>query len=97
MKCINVLSLVQARESLDKDVYNKYLNHFEICLKNEEIDDLNSLLKNSNNSNNNNYNGFLVGYKIPQIGKEFDLLRLGNESIINLELKSKCTREIIIN
>jgi hypothetical protein len=38
---------------------------------------------------------FYVGYKIPQIGKEFDLLRLGRESIINIELKSECTTKKI--
>ncbi|GKS68150.1 hypothetical protein W03_01540 [Nitrosomonas sp. PY1] len=38
---------------------------------------------------------FYVGYKIPQIGKEFDLLRFGKESIINIELKNSSTNENI--
>ena len=39
--------------------------------------------------------GFYVGYKIPQIGKEFDLLRFGVTSIINIELKSESSTEKI--
>ncbi|WP_395001871.1 DNA/RNA helicase domain-containing protein [uncultured Helicobacter sp.] len=32
---------------------------------------------------------FYLNYKIPQINKEFDLLRIGKTSIVNIELKSK--------
>jgi len=37
----------------------------------------------------NDFDGYYVGYKIEQIGKEFDLLRFGKENIINIEFKSK--------
>lgn len=37
--------------------------------------------------------GFYFGYEIPQIGKEFDFLRISNDSVINLELKSRSTEE----
>ena len=33
--------------------------------------------------------GYFVGYTIPQISKEFDLLRFGEESVINIEIKSE--------
>ena len=32
--------------------------------------------------------GFFFSYRIPQISKEFDLLRIGSDSIVNIELKS---------
>lgn len=35
------------------------------------------------------YDGFFVSYSIKQIGKEFDLLRFGDELILNIELKSE--------
>lgn len=38
-------------------------------------------------------NNFLFGYKIPQINKEFDLLRFGDNYNINIELKSDTTIE----
>lgn len=96
MKYINILSLAQAYRHLDREVYEKYLKHHGIYLKNEEVEDLESLLENLHNSSNkNNLNGFFVGYKIPQIGKEFDLLRFGRDTVINLELKSNSTQEKI--
>lgn len=33
-------------------------------------------------------NGFFIGFKINQISKEFDLLRFGNNEIVNIELKN---------
>lgn len=35
------------------------------------------------------FENYYLNYEIPQIGKEFDLLRIGSESIINIELKSE--------
>ena len=37
----------------------------------------------------NHFDGFYVGYIIQQINKEFDLLRFGKESILNIEIKSE--------
>ena len=34
---------------------------------------------------------FFIGYSIPQIGKEFDLLRFGKDFLINIEIKSEIT------
>ena len=33
--------------------------------------------------------GYFVGFVIPQISNEFDLLRFGNDYIVNIELKGK--------
>lgn len=35
----------------------------------------------------NDFDDFFYGYKIPQIGKEFDLLKIGNRECLNIELK----------
>ena len=40
---------------------------------------------------------FYIGYKIPQIGKEFDLLKFGKDSIINIELKSESGEDQILS
>lgn len=39
------------------------------------------------------YENYYLNYKIPQIDKEFDLLRIGTESIVNIELKSDFVSE----
>jgi len=35
------------------------------------------------------FDGFFLGFKIPQIGKEFDLLKITEEECLNIELKSQ--------
>lgn len=35
------------------------------------------------------YEGYFLGYTIPQISNEFDLLRFSQSTIINIELKSE--------
>lgn len=34
------------------------------------------------------FDGFFYGYIIPQIGKEFDILKVSNDKVLNIELKS---------
>ncbi|NWO11939.1 AAA family ATPase [Chromohalobacter salexigens] len=43
----------------------------------------------------NIFNDFYVGYKIQHISKEFDLLRFGDNYIINVEIKNESTEEKI--
>ena len=35
------------------------------------------------------FDGYFVGYSINQIGKEFDLLRFGDDKLLNIEIKSE--------
>ena len=98
MKKINILSLIQACSSLQEVSYTSFLSYYGIGIKNEEVNDLASLVKSLcvHTSNKNIFNQFYVGYKIPQIGKEFDLLRFGKDCIINIELKQTSTPEKIL-
>lgn len=97
MKDINILSLIQAHNSLEKEHFNNFLSYNDIEIKDKEIDDLKVLIRFLYDSSENKYifNQFFVGYKIPQIGKEFDLLRFGESYIINIELKNESTEEKI--
>jgi hypothetical protein len=98
MKAINILSLVQAHESLGEDDLTRYLIHHGITIKSEELDDLTVLVEGLSQKEISQiiFDRYYVGYKIPQIGKEFDLLRIGNDCIINIELKSRSTEEKIL-
>ncbi|MBO1271243.1 ATP-binding protein [Shewanella sp. 4t3-1-2LB] len=89
MKAISILSLAQAYNSLEAETYANLLRHYDISIKNDEANDLSSLVGNLYSIYQNAviFNEFYVGYKIPQIGKEFDLLRLGENFIVNVELK----------
>jgi hypothetical protein len=90
MKPINIFSLLQAKATLSDEYFNIYEKYYGFNIKNAEINDLVKLANTlrSVNTHIGSLNNFYVGYKIPQIGKEFDLLRFGQQSIINIELKS---------
>jgi AAA domain len=97
LRAANILSLAQAYHSLHTQDYTRLLNHYGIEIKDDEVKDLASLVNSLQAWANNRYvlDGFYVGYKIPQIGKEFDLLRIGEEFVVNIELKRSSTEEII--
>jgi hypothetical protein len=99
LKNINLLSLIQAFETLEKENYQKFLAHNGITIKDKEVDDLNSLITilYDQTEERSIFSQFYVSYKIPQIGKEFDLLRLGDRCVINIELKNSATEEKIFN
>lgn len=40
---------------------------------------------------------YYLNYKIPQIGKEFDIIRIGTENLINIEIKSEVDEVKILN
>lgn len=95
MKSVNIISLVQAYSSLDPSEYDDYIKHYGVDIKNNEVEDLRQLVKNMYEvlPYVNIYNIFYVGYKIQHISKEFDLLRFGDNYILNVELKNSSTEE----
>jgi len=96
-KCVNIKSLLQAKDSLSEESFKGFLKHYGIEIRGAEIEDLRALVKAVNDigCRIEALDRFYVSYKIPQIGKEFDLLRFGEKSILNIELKRKSTEEKI--
>ncbi|MFT7681442.1 MAG: hypothetical protein ACI935_000899 [Moritella dasanensis] len=99
MKNINILSLVQAYNSLGNDNYVDFTNYYGVEIKNKEVEDLEQLIGYLYSTSGDKiiFHQFYVGYKIPQISKEFDLLRFGKDCVINIELKNKSTEEKVKN
>lgn len=73
------------------------MRHFGIDIKAAEIEDLKALAKALGDigCRAGSLDRFYVGYKIPQIGKEFDLLRFGAKFILNIELKKNSSEDKI--
>ncbi len=96
-KPINLLSLVQAKANLSDATFENFKSHHDLEFRSGEIDDLSSLIQNliDCGCSITDLDSYVVGYKIPQIGKEFDLLRFGSEYIINIELKRTSDEERI--
>jgi hypothetical protein len=93
MKEVNLISLVQAYKSLSQPLYESYLSIFKVSPKENEIDDLYSFINQLRkiSPDINVFDNYFVGYTIPQISKEFDLLRFGEDCVVNIELKSTNT------
>ena len=97
MKEVNLISLCNTIKSLDNEAFSQFKLYHSIIIKDEEIEDIETLTDfiKTVRHNVSLFDKYFVGYSIPQIGKEFDLLRIGIESIVNIELKSSSTEEKI--
>ena len=94
MKAMNLISLA---ESLDSEVSEEVLNYLGVQPKDTEKEIIQILAKKVMDTRLSVglFNGFYFGYSIPQIGKEFDFLRIGSNYILNLEIKSESTEDKI--
>ncbi|MFD2589092.1 DNA/RNA helicase domain-containing protein [Croceitalea marina] len=93
----NLLSLIQAYQNLARPLFEEYLKYHSVSIKSDELDDM-SLMVNELcliYGDVDIYDGFVVGFSIPQIGKEFDLLRFGKTKVVNIEVKKIGTPEKI--
>lgn len=97
LKRINIKSILHAKDSLNDVAFKEFLKHFGIEIRDAEIEDLRclSIALTDAGCGIGDFDRYFVGYKIPQIGKEFDLLRLGRSFLVNIELKSDCPEEKI--
>ena len=98
MKQANLISILSAFKNLNKDSFDSYLAYHSIKIKNSELKDLQALVDTFTLFSKNIalFDKYFIGYKIPQIGKEFDLLRIDKETIVNIELKSTNTDDKIL-
>jgi DNA replication protein DnaC len=97
MKAINLKSILQSYRKLEEATFNGYKSFFGIPdIKKHEFDTLECMCSEFNKVGDPIlFEEYYVSYEIPQISREFDLLRFGDEFIINIELKSQSTEEKI--
>lgn len=96
MKSVNLVSLINAKKDLEVSLLNSYLDNFGIDLskvKDQEWEGIKKITKEilERSTATSLVDNYFWGFTIEQISKEFDLLRIGKDSIINIELKSKNT------
>ncbi|MEL3961477.1 ATP-binding protein [Lysinibacillus endophyticus] len=100
MKAINLLSLLSARMDLSLTNFSKYVTQFGMNpkIRISEIDDLKSLVEEMKKHTDQftTFHNFYVGFMINRIGKEFDLLRIGEKSVVNIELKRESSEEKVL-
>ncbi len=101
IKEANLLSIIQSHITLNYETKEEYFNYLGVKIKEEELNDLqifvDELYKIIEPEQNHIFNNFFIGFTIPQIGKEFDLLKIDNDKILNLEIKVRSDKETITN
>lgn len=96
MRTVNLRSVLIAHSGLTSDQRDKLYGIWGVNPKSEEITTLDSLIKQLDalapylpESITWICGGCYFGFKIPRISKEFDCLWIGDQSVVNLELKSQ--------
>lgn len=97
MNFTNLFSILESKNNLSDELFKKYLEYQNIYLEDGEMEDLFKLTQNlaREDESLDIFDGYYIGYKIPQISKEFDLLKITETSVINIELKSGANEEKI--
>lgn len=97
-KSINLISLINAKEDLSQGTFETYLKKFEVSIKPSEFVDITALVEGIKSTTERRmiFSNYYIGFTIKQIGKEFDLLRFGENYHINIELKRTSTEEKIL-
>ena len=101
MNALNIVSLVNAKQDLSDANFQRYIRNFGLNpkLRASELADIAILIEKLQaiGAETRHFNEFFVGYTIHQISKEFDLLRIGSNFVLNIELKLESTEERIKN
>lgn len=101
MKPLNLYSLYLISERYDINKCNNFINGLQknnySQFKLQELKGIDILVKNilDKSQNFRLLNNFFVGFKIKQISKEFDLLKIDDKTVLNIELKSQSSLPIM--
>lgn len=99
MKPINIVSLIHAKKDLSDQNFQSYIKNFDLNpkMRETELADVGTLIEELQalGASASDLNYFFVGYTIERISKEFDLLRVGSNYILNIELKQEGSQERI--
>ncbi len=98
MKKVNLFDISKLHDNKAiSEIYVRYLADFpdEKQYRHEEIKYINELLK-ILNIETEEVEDFYYGYEVPQLNKEFDLLKVTKESVLNIELKGTVDDELKI-
>lgn len=100
MRAVNLKSFISVYQADNACLFGRYVAANGICdaqqgMRKAEVEDIISLVGyiEDNGADVRELDNFYIGYSIPQIGKEFDLLRFGVNSVVNIEIKQTALPE----
>lgn len=96
-RTVNLRSLLAAKRALSDNEFRRFCRHHNVEIRSQEIEDIEVFCSEmlAIGAGVSHLGNFHVGYKINQIGKEFDLLKIDEKSIINIEVKQESSQEKI--
>ena len=90
---LNLYTLTRVIDPCLFNIQNKHLSNLDYTpsVESREIESLCVIVKEMmiSDLSVNDLDGFLFAYKIPQIGTEFDLLKITDTTVLDIELKSE--------
>lgn len=95
MKSINLKQVAACSASMNSDFFKKWCTIHGVTLKSKEPYSVRTFIEDLCNLFEDPEDIYIItdacylGYEIPQIGKEFDALWIGDKSIVNIEFKSE--------
>jgi hypothetical protein len=90
MNGLNLISFLRAARLLDEEGLIAWLTYANLSnMKPREIDTLEKLIENLSELNLpiDSFSDFVVGYEVPQMSKEFDLIKVSKDFVVDIELK----------
>lgn len=99
MQAINLYSHFYTAQNLEEKVHESWIRMETddpgMYIRLEEDEDLRKLCRIllDNGADPETLDGFYYGYRIPRISKEFDLLRISEDAVVDIELKHQSTGE----
>lgn len=96
MKPLNLYLQTRISDKRCFDIIAKHSSNInEISIKEHEIQSLRKFVEQliEHEITTEMLDGFFIDFEIPQIGKEFDLLKITNDECLNIELKSQAVSE----
>ncbi|MEW4286147.1 ATP-binding protein [Priestia koreensis] len=86
-KPVDLSSIVSSYRDLPEKTFKTLTSFFEFSMRKNEVEQISDFIDKLS-VDGEYFTYFYIGYKIPQIDKEFDLLRFGTNYILNVELKT---------
>lgn len=96
-KFVSLIQITNLKNESDQNLSEEFVRYSaglssDHVYRHQEISDIADLI-NKLDILDQYYDGFIYGYTIPQLNKEFDLLKLSDDYVLDIELKSRTKPE----
>ncbi|SKA62416.1 RNA helicase [Succinivibrio dextrinosolvens DSM 3072] len=92
MKTCNLVTIAELYQN-SQELFDNYIRYLGTSVKTQDVSSIVSLLdilpQEYKTVKSEIFDDFYIGYKLPQLNKEFDLLKIISDCVLNIELKTE--------